>query len=124
MKTKSIAWWNKIQKDEATNSEAIQGDLCTLIDGVAFLIQRRNNWNNVICIRIKPNKRSLLNTFSDFRHFCELQKIQYIRVEGIGKHTYKMLYLILRNAPKECGVIKERKESKETGRSIYYVKTY
>ena len=41
-----IEEWNAIPKDEETQVIAVEGDICTTIDGVAFLIQRKNNWNN------------------------------------------------------------------------------
>lgn len=118
-----IKEWNNIPKDEETQVEAVEGDICTLIDGVAFLIQRKNDWNNVVCIRVSKSDKNILHTFNNFRAWCEKKKIQYIRVEGIS-HTYKMLYLALRLAPKTCNVVKADDESKEYGRHIYYVKTY
>ena len=126
MKTENltIEEWNEIPKDDATDTRAIKGDMCVEIDGVAFLVQRRNNFNNVICVRIKPKTNSLLQTFNTFREWCQKEGLQYIRVEGAGKHTYKMLFLLLRLAPKEAGVVKAEEESKKYERNIYYVRTY
>ena len=120
----TINEWNAIPKDKATNTQARKGDLCTMIDGVAFMVQRTNDFNNVICIRTKPATQSLLKTFSMFRSWCEENKLQYIRVEGIGKHSYKMLFLVLRLAPKTADVVKAIDESIEFNRHIFYVKTY
>ena len=121
-----IEEWNAIPKDEETNVTAEEGDLCTLIDGVAFLIQRKNNWNNVVCIRLEPSKINIVRTFETFRAWCEKQSIQYFRVEGIS-HTYKMLYLVCRIGKEkgaDCNVIFHATESAEYDRHIYYVKAY
>jgi len=93
---------------------------------VAFLIQRKNNWNNVVCIRLKPSKKSILQTFETFRAWCSDNKIQFFRVEGIS-HTYKMLYLVCRLGRKngaDCDVLFHDTESAEYDRYIYYVKAY
>ena len=121
-----IEEWNAIAKDEETDVEAVEGDICTIIDGVAFLIQRKNNWNNVVCIRVEPSKNSILQTFEKFRSFCEHNEIQYFRVEG-QSHTYKMLYLVSRLGQKsgaDCNVVFHKTESAEYDRHIYYVKAY
>ena len=128
MKTKllTLEQWNMIPKDEETQVEAVEGDTALLINGVAFLIQRKNDWNNVVCIRLKPSKMNIVRTFETFRAWCESQKIQYFRVEGIS-HTYKMLYLVCRMGRKngaDCDVIFHPQESAEYDRHIYYVKSY
>ena len=121
-----IEEWNEITKEEETDVKAVEGDLCTEIDGVAFLIQRKNNWNNVVCIRTAPSKTNIVKTFDTFRAWCAKKGIQYFRVEGIS-HTYKMLYLVSRLGQKsgaDCNVIFHKQESAEYDRHIYYVKAY
>lgn len=122
--TKSYKWWNKLDRDFNTDVTAEKGDTALLINGVAFLIQRRNDFNNVICIRIKPFNKPILKTFETFRRYCQRKKIQYIRIEGIGKHTYKLLYLVLRKAPSDANVLYADEESEKYNRHIYFVKTY
>ena len=124
MKTKSIKWWNSLPKSEDVDSKAIEGDNVVLIDGIAFLIQRKNNFNNVICWKVKNSKKDLVTTFSTFRAWCQKKKIQYIRVEGIGKHQYKMLYLVLRRSPETTSIVYNEDESKEYDRHIWYIKNY
>ena len=124
MKTKTIEWWNSLPKSEDVDSKAIEGDNVVLIDGIAFLIQRKNNFNNVICWKVKSSKKDLVTTFSTFRTWCQKKKIQYIRVEGIGKHQYKMLYLVLRRSPETTIIVYNEDESKEYDRHIWYVKVY
>lgn len=126
IKRLTINQWNLIPKDEETEVTAIEGDTALLINGVAFLIQRKNGWNNVVCIRLKPSKKSILQTFETFRAFCQEEQIQYFRVEGIS-HTYKMLYLVCRLGKKngaDCDVKFSPVESSEYDRHIYYVKAY
>ena len=128
MKTKllTIEQWNIIPKDEETEVTAIEGDTALLINGVAFLIQIKNDWNNVVCIRLKPSKINIVRTFDSFRSWCALHGIQYFRVEGIS-HAYKMLYLVCRLGQKngaDCNVIFHKQESAEYDRHIYYVKAY
>jgi hypothetical protein len=124
MKTKSIEWWNSLKKNADTNTIAEEGDLVCLISGIAFLIQRHNDFNNVVCWKIKTTKKNLVLIFNEFRKFCEKNKIQYIRVEGIGKHTYRMLSLLFKYAPEGAGLIYAEEESKKLDRHIHYVKTY
>lgn len=119
-----IEEWNVIPKDKDTNTIAEEGDVCTMIDGVAFLVQRKNDFNNVICIRTRPATQSLLKTFCTFRNWLEENKIQYIRIEGIGKHAYHIIALMRRYAPKTCDVIKNHKLSEQAHRHILFVKTY
>ena len=89
MKTKllTIEQWNMIPKDEETQVDAVEGDTALLINGVAFLIQRKNNWNNVVCIRLKPSKINIVQTFETFRAFCQKNDIQYFRVEELATPT-------------------------------------
>ncbi len=124
MKTKSIEWWNSLPKSEDVDSKAIEGDNVVLIDGIAFLIQRKNNFNNVICWKVKSSKKDLVSIFAAFRAWCQKKQIQYIRVEGIGKHQYKMLYLVLRRSPETTSIVYNEDESKEYDRHIWYVKVY
>ena len=119
-----IEEWNAIQKDEATDTPAIEGDLCTEIDGIVFLVQRKNNFNNIICKRIKEPTQSLLKTFNTFRQWLEENHLQYIRIEGIGKHTYRILTFMQKYAPKTSGINYAKEESAEYKRHIWYVKTY
>ena len=122
----TLEQWNIIPKDEETDVKAIEGDTSILINGVAFLIQRKNDWNNVVCIRLKPSKVNIVRTFETFRAWCALHKIQYFRVEGIS-HAYKMLYLVCRLGRKngaDCDVVFHKTESAEYDRHIYYVKAY
>ena len=122
-----IEEWNKIPKDKETDVTAIEGDICTVIDGVAFLVQRTNDFNNVVCIRIAEPKQSILKTFCQFRAWCEQNKIQYFRVEGGNNHKYKLLYLVSREGQKQnkaCNVVYDIDTSAEYNRYIYYVKAY
>ena len=124
MKTKSIEWWNSLKKNEDTDVIAIEGDTVVYISGIAFLIQRQNDGNNVVCWKVKTTKKDLVSIFAAFRAFCQKNKIQYLRIEGHGKHHYKMLNLLYKYSPEGAGLAYAVEESKECKSNIWYVKTY
>ena len=124
MKTKSIGWWNSLKKNDDTDVIAIEGDTVVYISGIAFLIQRKNDFNNVVCWKVKTTKKDLVSIFAAFRAFCQKNDIQYLRIEGHGKHHYKMLNLLIKYAPEGAGVVYAEEESKEYKSNIWYVKTY
>ena len=124
MKTKSIEWWNSLKKNEDTDVTAIEGDTVVYISGIAFLIQRQNDGNNVVCWKVKTTKKDLVSIFSTFRAFCQKNDIQYLRIEGHGKHHYKMLNLLYKYSPEGAGLAYAVEESKECKSNIWYVKTY
>ena len=124
MKTKSIEWWNSLQKNEDTDVIAIEGDVVCYISGIAFLIQRKNDFNNVVCWKVKTTRKDLVSIFSTFRAFCQKNKIQYLRIEGHGKHHYKMLNLLYKYSPEGAGLVYAERESEDKKRYIWYVKTY
>ena len=124
MKTKSIEWWNSLKKNEDTDVIAIEGDVVCYISGIAFLIQRQNDGNNVVCWKVKTTKKDLVSIFAAFRVFCQKNEIQYLRIEGHGKHHYKMLNLLYKHSPKSAGLVYAEKESEDKKRYIWYVKTY
>jgi hypothetical protein len=124
MKTKSVEWWNNLKKNEDTDVIAIEGDVVCHISGIAFLIQRQNDGNNVVCWKVKTTKKDLVSIFAAFRAFCQKNEIQYLRIEGHGKHHYKMLNLLIKYAPEGAGVVYAEEESKEYKSNIWYVKTY
>ena len=124
MKTKSIEWWNNLKKNNDTDVIAIEGDTVVYISGIAFLIQRKNDFNNVVCWKVKTTKKDLVSIFSAFRAFCQKNKIQYLRIEGHGKHHYKMLNLLYKYSPEGAGLAYAEEESKQYKQHIWYVKTY
>ena len=124
MKTKSIEWWNSLKKNEDTDVIAREGDTVVYISGIAFLIQRKNDFNNVVCWKVKTTKKDLVSIFAAFRAFCQKNKIQYLRIEGHGKHHYKMLNLLYKYSPEGAGLVYAERESEDKKRYIWYVKTY
>ena len=124
MKIKSIEWWNSLPKTQDTNTEAEEGDSVVLINGIAFLIQRKNDFNNIVCLKVKSSKKEIIKIFSTFRAWCQRQNIQYIRVEGRGKHHYKMLALLYRCSPEGADMLYAEEESIRLNRHVWYIKTY
>ena len=118
-----IEEWNAIPKDEETDVIAIDGDLVTEIDGVAFLIQRKGNGNNVVCKRVSPSTTSIVRTFRTFCLWCKENNVQYIRVEG-ATHKYRMLELVKRICDEGANYVLHKQQTQETGHTVYYVKTY
>ena len=64
MKTKSIEWWNSLKKNADTNTIAEEGDLVCLISGMAFLIQRKQGFNNIVLLKVRPSKKKISLLFS------------------------------------------------------------
>lgn len=125
MKTEKelITQWNYINKIDEINAEAVEGDKLTIIDGIFFLVQAKNGFNNVVCVRIESSETPLLKTFIKFRYWCEKEKLKYIRIEG-DSHSYNILFRMKKTAPKSANFVIAKEESQEYGRNIYYVKTY
>lgn len=123
MKIKSIEYWNSLKLDDVTNAKAVEGDIVVLINGVVFLIQRKNDRNNIVCFRVRKSKKSILYTFNKFREFCELSNIQYITVKG-NTHRYRMLELLRPYSPVNADVIKHEGESKRLNCNVFCVKCY
>ena len=121
MKTKPLTFWDNIPKDIETQAVAEEGDLITSIGGVAFLIQRRNDYNNIVCIRYKKSKMTFQRVIWHFVNFLKENKIQYIRVEG-NERRYNFF---LKLAPKmNICCIKDIAESEELHRNVFYLKIY
>ena len=83
--------WNRIEKPENVNVVALEGDILEKIDGVLFLLQTQNDYNNVVAYRIEKSSESIIKTFLEY---CLLlyneHNIKYIRVEG-DKNKYAFI---------------------------------
>ena len=115
--------WNDLEKTEETNAQSAPEDLETVINGVAFLIQRRNDINNVICQRVYNSPLNIKETFCEFVGFCRRNKIQYIRVEGNTKRYERLLKKISELIP-GTDVVKAMAESFQLKRNVFYIKLY
>jgi hypothetical protein len=107
--------WNEyINNTDNEEVSVIAGpeDIVTEMDGVLFLCQTINGYNNIVCLRIKENKTSIIDTFFNYTmQLYRCNNIQYIRIE-CSRNRYKFLD---RFFPKKA-VVKEDVE----GRDVYY----
>ena len=125
MKYLSPNCWNlqNDHQDEETDVFAEEGDLVFEIGGIFFLIQRENNFNNVVCKRIVSSKMTFQDVVVEFRDVMKECEIECIRVEGNNRRygfLLKMLPKIFPNT--QVGIVKSN-ESDEF-RNIYYIKCY
>ena len=87
----SIEYWNSLEKSENVSVSAEEGDIIEIINGVAFLLQTKNEYNNIVAYRIEKNNKSIVWTLLEF---CKIlyskYHIEYVRVEG-DKGKYRFL---------------------------------
>lgn len=110
----NIEQWNSIPKPDNVNVHAEEGDIVEEVNGVLFLLQVRNGYNNVVANRIKPDDHFIVWTLYEY---CILLHdkygIDFVRAEG-DKGKYKFL--------ERAFTTKEvRKDRQEKERDVYYV---
>lgn len=88
---KTIKYWNSIEKPDNVNVEAAEGDIVEQIDGVLFLLQTQNGYNNIVAYRVEKSSESIVKTFLEY---CLLlyneYNIKYVRIEG-DKNKYDFI---------------------------------
>ena len=91
MNVNDVNVWNRIEKPENVNVVALEGDILEKLDGVLFLLQTQNDYNNVVAYRVEKSSESIIKTFLEY---CLLlyneHNIKYIRVEG-DKNKYDFI---------------------------------
>lgn len=109
----TIEYWNTLSKPENVNVVAEEGDIVEEINGVLFLLQTRNEYNNIVAFRVKPDDHFVVWTLFEY---CMLlynkYKIKYVRVEG-DKGKYRFLK---RFFDRKCVV----RDLSEKERDLYY----
>ena len=87
----SIEYWNSLEKPENVSVEAVKGDIVEIVNGVAFLLQTTNGYNNIVSYRVEKSDKSIVWTLLEF---CKIlyskYHIEYVRVEG-DKGKYRFL---------------------------------
>ena len=87
----SIEYWNSLEKPENVSVAAEEGDIVEIVNGVAFLLQTTNEYNNIVAYRVEKNDKSIVWTLLEF---CKIlyskYHIEYVRVEG-DKGKYRFL---------------------------------
>ena len=83
--------WNSIEKPDNVNVVAQENDIVEKLDGVLFLLQTENDYNNVVAYRVEKSNAPIIKTFLEY---CLLlyneHNIKYIRVEG-DKNKYAFI---------------------------------
>lgn len=89
--------WNsnlKVLNNDEINCRAVEGDIILNIGGYLFLVQRKNDYNNVVFVADNPK----IPICTAFKECLDLLRnvycIQYVRVEGrLSRYKYlgKML---------------------------------
>lgn len=88
--------WNKIEKPEECNCQAVEGDVTNYIDGLYCLCQRKEDCNNIAVF--SKDDSDVRHIKAMFKFIIELydKGIRYIRVEG-SKDRYKIMKKLFGN---------------------------
>lgn len=113
-----IEYWNNLPKPKEADVVADKNDIVVEIGGILYLLQINNDFNNVVCFRIKESNMTTLQSFLEFRKYLIFKGIRYIRVEGNKKRYW---FLTRLNLGKGYDIIRD---TKETDRNIFYIKLY
>ena len=110
----SIQDWNNLEKPDNVNVAAEPGDIVEEVNGILFLLQTRNGYNNVVAYRIKPDDHFIVWALYEY---CILLHdkygIDFVRAEG-DKGKYKFL-------ERDFTTKEVRKDKQEKERDVYYV---
>ena len=122
---KDYKYWNKIKNKPAEcDCEASPEDIVYYDGGILYLVQKKNDSNNVVCFRLKNCKTTVKQSFYHFRRFCVNHHIQYIRVEG-NQRRYFFLKMFEKGLKGQgYSVVQDLKAREEKKRNIFYIKLY
>lgn len=117
-------YWNSLRKvSEEVNCIAGPEDYVFQFGGIVFLLQRKNECNNIVCQRVEPSDQSVLTSILQLRLSLIDCGVQFIRVEGNLKR-----YLFLQKLGKRigggCNVILDTQTTKKKKRNIFYIKLF
>lgn len=121
--------WNRLVPldDEELQVRAIRGDYVFSSNGFLFLIQRKNDWNNINCFKL--SQCSPINEFRECKGqtfmkaviecylFLKMNGIKYFRVEGNTRR-----YFFLQKLGKKTRLFNLVKDGNITERNIFYGK--
>lgn len=120
--------WNRlVPVDEELQVRAVRGDNVFASNGFLFLIQRTNDFNNIICFSL--SKCSPVNNFRKCKGqtfmkaviecylFFKMNGIRYFRVEGNTKR-----YFFLQKFGKKTRLFNLVKDGNITERNVFYGK--
>lgn len=105
--------WNVLEKPANVNVVAQENDIVEKLDGVLFLLQTQNDYNNIVAYRVEKSSESIIKTFLEY---CLLlyneHNIKYVRVEGD-----KNKYAFIKKFFKRTQAIKDKTVK---NRDVYY----
>lgn len=109
----NIENWNNIKKPSNVDVTAEEGDIIESVDGVLFLLQTRNGYNNIVCLRTSPSDRHIVWTLLEYiKLLREKHDIKYVRVEGSkGKYSFLRRMFTKKQVIQDKGI---------TDRDVYY----
>jgi len=120
--------WNRlVPNDKELQVRAVRGDNVFASNGFLFLIQRTNDYNNIICFKL--SKCSPVNNFRECKGqtfikavvdcylFFRLNGIRYFRVEGNTKR-----YFFLQKFGKKTRLFNLVKDRSIMERNVFYGK--
>ena len=108
-----ISVWNDLAKPDNIDEAAQEGDILEKVNGVLFLLQTKNGYNNVIAYRVENSPKSIVWTLYEY---CMLihdkHNIKCVRIEGDkGKYAF-LERAFTRN--------EVRRDRTEKTRDVYY----
>lgn len=119
---KDFQFWNKTDKPAECEAIAEPNDLIYYDGGILYLVQTKDEFNNVVCFRMKKTKTTVKQSFYHFRRFCIKNKIQFIRVEG-NPRRYLFLKMFEKGLSNQgYNVRKAADESFTLNRNVFYIK--
>lgn len=120
--------WNRlVPNDEELQVRAVRGDNVFSSNGFLFLIQRKNDYNNIICFKLsqcspvnnfrKCKGQTFMKAVIECYLFFKMNGIKYFRVEGNTKR-----YFFLQKFGKKSHLFNLVKDGTSTERNIFYGK--
>lgn len=108
-----ISVWNDLTKPDNIDEAAQEGDILEKVNGVLFLLQTKNGYNNVIAYRVENSPKNIVWTLYEY---CMLihdkHNIKCVRIEGDkGKYAF-LERAFTRN--------EVRRDRTEKTRDVYY----
>lgn len=86
----TVEQWNSEVIPDNCKCKAVEGDIAMMIDGICFLLQTKNGYNNVVMFRKEPSGIPVKKTIYKFAYAIGRgHGIDYIAVRGVpGKYAF------------------------------------
>ena len=113
--------WNTLEKNYDTDIMADENDIVFESNGIAFLIQTKEGFNNIVAQRLHFRPGTFKEAVKDVRKVCIENGIQFIRVEGNARRYKFLVKMLAELFGTEVDIVKDLSNK---DRNIYYVKVY